>query len=462
MQRKYYYNKKLDHALAIFNASAKHTILNGTDYHYLIPDSIYIQMTKEEGYLDYKAVCFCYKDSSTVGKFVSHLRAIPVLKKFGTDKLEIIVKSTPASSKNNPQSVTCEYVVPLHSDLIHQWLGAHASGSFYYGRRILEEFQQKSTYIDPEVSEKKMLSIIKYFNTVSRPLFNYLMLLRRDNGELDILDMFMTGHYEEAFLAHLQKLNDAVINKMALYCEPNGWSPTMDVATRMPVTVWRSYLSRLSSETLSQVVTHTSYNGHEHANIIDIIFSQVTTAGYLRMEIFNILVEHLNSAQCISLALKSANNITPLESLHHYKNITTKLISKMQHNAHEPKQPDGSINQLTSIDFFDAGTSVDTWSGITRSIVGSVPSPTPRPPAADLNVILNTVDIQKPALKADFLNSIKQYGVSFLRLQGRTILLKDKEGMILAVKIKKMDEQPTELSKELRCSTRILNISIRR
>lgn len=134
------------------------------------------------------------------------------------------------------------------------------------------------------------------------------------------------------------------------------------------------------------------------------------------------------------------------------KHISNECIAKMMNVANN----DPKINhilakffgRLISIEFFDRGSSSDTWWNLTNTLIKRLPIPKSNPKKRLMDDLFN--DNEDITINNFSLNDRLQNGWKFLRLQGRTILLEDKELNILAIKIQKKFEDPNELKKEYR------------
>lgn len=113
------------------------------------------------------------------------------------------------------------------------------------------------------------------------------------------------------------------------------------------------------------------------------------------------------------------------------------------------------LNYLKKISFWDGASSQDTWWYITRSLLNHAPAQ--KKYSFELvNQLTNQMQIKSSSIwneekwvKHSFTLSDKlTEGWQFLRTQGRTILLQNKNGDVLAIKIQKQKENASELDKE--------------
>lgn len=109
------------------------------------------------------------------------------------------------------------------------------------------------------------------------------------------------------------------------------------------------------------------------------------------------------------------------------------------------------LAQLKRLDIFDGAFSINTWTAITMAFAKRMPPPTKQ----GLSAL--AIALQQPVTEQDFvplsLDEKTQSAWTFLRCQGRTILLQNKAEDILAIKIQKDKEGLNELGKEFYTTT---------
>lgn len=116
-----------------------------------------------------------------------------------------------------------------------------------------------------------------------------------------------------------------------------------------------------------------------------------------------------------------------------------------------------NLSRLDTLQIYDNGISIDNWSDLAREVLRREPEPEKTIPLhlQKLQQLLpkktkDSKEHKTPNLHAKAnLNDYPEW--EFLRLVGRTILLQDKSGNILAFKIKKKNESVTDLQAE--CTT---------
>ncbi len=129
---------------------------------------------------------------------------------------------------------------------------------------------------------------------------------------------------------------------------------------------------------------------------------------------------------------------------------TTKMIATLVENPQLSKSVGNKLSSLLSINFWDGGVSVNTWNAILKEIIAYTPPPDEKHGKCIL-------DLEKPYFKDQketflSLDFIATCGFKPIRLLGRTILLENKDGNMLAVKIKKDQEKLTDLEQEAKAA----------
>lgn len=129
---------------------------------------------------------------------------------------------------------------------------------------------------------------------------------------------------------------------------------------------------------------------------------------------------------------------------------TRKLLQSLAILAKHPRELESISNQdshLMRLNLWDGGRSKDSWSKITRKIVIAIPAPSEKKKDHSLSFELDKVkDTVK--FRPISMNTIEKDEWNYLRTQGRTVLLTNARGEILAIKIQKKMEEKEDLIKE--------------
>lgn len=246
------------------------------------------------------------------------------------------------------------------------------------------------------------------------------------------------------FQAFINPLTPEVCQKIAFTKAKNGLTMLMLIIQQQNENS-SEFLTKLSLDVLIQAMQQQLDHGPVFLEFI---------ARYNKDRFISI-INQLPPQVCVQAALMLNNNKTVLEKIAEYAGEAAlcALLDKLYRHPEEAAKAAASTNHLLSIQFHDGGQSEDAWSAITGRVIKAAPAPRKRKDHADLSTQLSGGAATRPALRADFLQNIDKYGVKFLRLQGRTILLQDKEGLILAVKVQKHSESVDELTKEYNSTT---------
>lgn len=122
------------------------------------------------------------------------------------------------------------------------------------------------------------------------------------------------------------------------------------------------------------------------------------------------------------------------------ESMLTFYLSLLIQNPHITNQNPDLIFALNSIAFHDNSESKEEWSPITKKLVNSLPDCKPwRQERIIDGHFLPTR--KRPRLSENYFDKLRNNAWNFFRLQGRTILLINREGSILALKIQKKSEQ---------------------
>ncbi|OGT46295.1 MAG: hypothetical protein A3E83_09250 [Gammaproteobacteria bacterium RIFCSPHIGHO2_12_FULL_41_20] len=210
------------------------------------------------------------------------------------------------------------------------------------------------------------------------------------------------------FTALLDKLNEDTCNQAALMIDNDGSSALEVIATSQPPEVYRLFEQRLTLQTRMALV----FASHRIAEFNEDGYS---VAALSRCPIDSVAVK------LVSTALQ-------------HPRLLRKLVTQ---------QP-----QLQAIEFFDGGSSWDTWSDIANSVVGRAPIVYPRFLRLDLTSHLQRTAHWRESRPRPYLQRLTEQGWKFVRLQGRTILLEDGQGHWRAVKIQKRGEDKQALCRE--------------
>lgn len=128
------------------------------------------------------------------------------------------------------------------------------------------------------------------------------------------------------------------------------------------------------------------------------------------------------------------------------------LINNANTSSKINKKVNEHFGRLQSINFFDTGSSGDTWWRFTKAIIEHIPSPKKH----ESDICFKATNQDTTINELLNFDKLFRSGWKFLRFQGRTILLQDNNQNILAIKVRKQKENIQELFKEYH-TTKILN-----
>ena len=269
--------------------------------------------------------------------------------------------------------------------------------------------------------------------------YNQLMQLLDNNGVCHLIHAARTLSSFD-FQKYIEPVTPETCNKIALTHAHNGLTMLMLIIQHCDEYTCRLFMQKLTAAMLTQVVQQQINNGPAVLVMI---------ARY-HPDRFLSIVNPLPSAICAQVALMLNQNKTALLKIAEYAGAEalSGLLAKLYEHPEAVSQAMSSTNHLLEIEFCDGGDSVDAWSGITKQIISTAPAPKKRKAESDLSSHIAKKTSRHQIWQPDFLNNTEKYGINFLRIQGRTILLQDKEGIILAVKVQKESESVAELMKE--------------
>lgn len=155
----------------------------------------------------------------------------------------------------------------------------------------------------------------------------------------------------------------------------------------------------------------------------------------------------LNSIPLTSEALASISFYKAFPAIFkENKNIGLKILSNAIAHPEVLEVLKPRVTQLKSIQFFDGGESDDLWSPISQILFSHAPFIKPHANNKDLVHHISQIKYQKSN------TNIKSDDHNFIRTQGRTVLLQNKEGNIIAIKVKKKYESQFDLEKEYKAT----------
>lgn len=261
------------------------------------------------------------------------------------------------------------------------------------------------------------------------------------------IDRLMQRHQSTSTIQLTPSLwSEEFANQAALLnCSEDNANFLAFSAGNMDPDSFRIFLEKLSAEICNQA---TFLNGRIYGiNTIQLIFHLQP------IHILTAFAERLKPEVFIKAMLQQSHFYdTPLlEEIgikHEKEPAWLKLLSMITQYHEEIKKISAEIPHLKSLEIYDGGSSSDTWSPITKSVIGFAPSVKKRKAEYSLPQAMNTVKTRKIDDNSNYLDKLTQLGWKFLRVQGRTIILQDKTGCQLAVKIQKEKEQANELRQE--------------
>lgn len=421
------HNNRIDPALAVFNPPEQRQNFDPKDYSYLVPD--FIRFIRTTGAPD---VTLYYKNKNEADRLAAHLQTLHL-------------PAPRVSKSKNPQ--TSEYFyIELTEDQFDYWLGFD---SYKQLKQVYSLLNVDDGEID-KFNNNFLAWLNKQIEQTNAVLLNLAMLIYDDGWDNDdrwlICTHLIYSLPDDLVIKCLDRLNPVVCNKAALFKDAVGWTLITTAADRQSLEAFNALLDKLSAETITQLLPMKLNDG---PNTLEAI------ARYGQDEKFIAFIDRLGGEACARAALMLNGDNSALEKIRSYVSEAAwfRLLNKIYHDPQQVRKIAGSINHLSAIQFHDGGASSDAWSWITAMIIEKAPAPRKRKADDDLSTAMQGYKVRRPAWKPDFLNSLKRYGIKFLRVQGRTILLQDREGMILAVKIQKKDETREELAKEFDTTT---------
>lgn len=124
-----------------------------------------------------------------------------------------------------------------------------------------------------------------------------------------------------------------------------------------------------------------------------------------------------------------------------------KIMSDILQHPNELKKYASERTQLHRIEFFDGGSSFDTWSKISKNIISRAPQLKKRPPECDLSQAIALELQENKKISHAHLDDLTE-GWRYLRIQGRTIIFENKNKQLRAIKFQKIHETENDLRKE--------------
>lgn len=285
------------------------------------------------------------------------------------------------------------------------------------------------------------------------------------------------------FIAFADKLSDETCNREALRVDASdGHSALLDIALSQYNEAWNRFIDRLSNDTCNKAANMKDKNGLTVVEMITRNYGSSTLINFLRRlddetrlnalleparysaygnqtllikltsdwgnGFFNQLIDELSPESCAKIVFDQGENLLSVFSRLIKQSTFFKLFNKVMENPAAAKKVVDEIPHLKSIEFFDGGESKDNWSDIAEILLGKLPEPNERNPIHDLSYKIPNKKYQRPAFPPDFLSLTKNYGLRFVKLLGRSILLQDPQGVMLAVKIQKANEKEADLIQE--------------
>lgn len=340
------------------------------------------------------------------------------------------------------------------------------------------------TIIDGIAYSQDANTLKQFLDRLTPTTCDQLLLLPANDHRDTILTTIASKQNSEQFIAFLNKLSDEPLNKAVLQIENKNKDVTLqNIISAQPLASWDAICKRLSNETCKNAILIQKSN-HE-AGILELAMCKYHAKGFFNIinrldqetldkvlelprtfgtplieeipkiigdEAFNELLDRLSPETCAKIVLKEPKSNLDSGFAAIYKSIREptlyKLLEKIYRDPVALKKVSDRTAHLKTIQFMDGANSSDNWSRITQAILSYLPEAKPRPAMYDIAYAIAHNNTKHPALTPDFLDKTEQYGLRLLRLQGRTILLQDQQGVILAIKVQKENEKRSELIKE--------------